>query len=370
VREQRKERREDYAMAPSEYDVIPYRTEFRPQVVSLMQYLWGDDLDGNGSYFQWKYEDNPYAESPLGMVALQKGEVVGFRGYFATRFKVCGRNDNLIVLFPGDTCVHPDHRRKGLSVIMGNRAMKEYAPNYRLFFNTTCTRNSLPGYQKMGFLPLAPKVYLTRCPLLGLIKYIPRANDSIPLSDSQIRFGQFGDILVSDQPRPKEMSSLVAAPNRAEGKIRLFQDEVFFRWRFRNQRNKYVFYYRMEEDIPTGYVVLGVSPNNRRGHILDYAEKESSALREILRYIIKVKHFDLLSIYEFCLDDTWMQTLKDLGFKTHSLVQVIERKLHGELPLLIRPVKETFAEDDFLIEGIDAREIENWSLKPICSDAV
>jgi hypothetical protein len=68
-----------------------------------------------------------------------------------------------------------------LSVAMGNLAIKEYNPRYRLFFNTSCTRSSLPGYQKMGFSPLSPKVYLTRYSLLSLIKYILASRKSFPL---------------------------------------------------------------------------------------------------------------------------------------------------------------------------------------------
>jgi hypothetical protein len=312
-------------MDSSGYEIIPYRPELRPQVVSLMQYLWGKDIDGNRAYFKWKYEDNPYTESPLGIVGLKKGAVVGFRGYFATRFQVGERNDSLIVLFPGDTCVHPNHRRKGLSVIMGNLAMEEYALRSRLFFNTTCTRNSLPGYQKMGFFPLTPKFYLTRCPHLGLLQYIPAAHESLPLSASRVRFGRFDNILVSSQPKPEAMSSLVAGRIKKGGTIRLFQDEDFFRWRFCSPLNKYVFYYWMEEDRTTGFVVMGISPNNRRGYILDYAENAGSAIEEILKYVIEARPSNLLSIYDFCLEDTLRHTVKGLGFKTHGLVRIIEK---------------------------------------------
>ena len=351
------------------YDTSPYRPELRSQVVNLLQYLWGDDSDGRLSYFKWKYEYNPYTESPPGIAALYEGQVVGFRGYFATRLKIAGKNDDIIALCPGDTCVHPDHRRKGLSMAMGNMAMKEYARQYKIFLNLTCTRDSLPGYQKMGFLPLAKKVYLTRCTLLGLTKYVLAARASSPLEAGRIPFGRFDHILVSDQPRPAEMHALVAAQDRGEGKIELFQDEDFFRWRFGNRRSRYVFYYLMKSDVAVGYVVMGVSPNNQRGYILDYAETDGRAIREILSYVIRAKHFDLLSIYNFCLDGIFLPTLKGLGFKTNSLVRIIEKRLHGELPLLVRPVQETYAESDFFIAGIDTRKIENWSLKPICSDA-
>ena len=165
------------------------------------------------------------------------------------------------------------------------------------------------------------------------------------------------------------MYSLVSGSRCKDGKIRLFQDEGFFRWRFGNPRKKCAFYYLMNGDVATGYVVMGVSLNNRRGYILDYAHKDGLAIQEILRYIISVKHFDILSIYNFCLNDTFLQILKRLGFKTNSLVRIIERIRIGELPLLIRPVKETYTERDFFIEEVDMRKIENWSLKPICSGA-
>jgi hypothetical protein len=221
----------------------------------------------------------------------------------------------------------------------------------------------------MGFLALGQKVFMTRCSLLGLMHYIPTAQRSLPLSSSRIRFGRYGKVVLSNRPEPEAMSSIVAAHAETGATIRLSRDEVFFRWRFESPRSKNVFYYAMEGDRLTGYLVMGISPNNRRGYILDYAEEGAAAVEDILESVIEARYFDLLSIYDFCLDNTFRQRLKGKGFKTHSLVRIIERKLHGELPLLIRPVKETFEENDFFIEGIDSRKLENWSLKPICSDA-
>jgi GNAT superfamily N-acetyltransferase len=355
-----------------EVDIVCYQPEFKLQVIDLMQYLWGSDPTRNRSYFEWKYEANPHTKSPLGIVALQEGLVVGFRGYFAVRFEVTGRNDYILVLCPGDTCVHPDYRRQGLSVKMGSVAMREYADQYRIFLNTSCSQNSLPGYLKMGFLPLASKVYVTHSTLFGLVRYViagPRG-DASPVEASRIRFGSDGDILVSPMPRPEEMSALVARQAQSEGRFGLVQDATFFQWRFGNPRGKYVFYYWLQDGVTTGYVVLSLSLNNRRGHIVDYASTGGRAMQEILSYIIKSKQFDLLSIYGFCLDDGLWQALKGSGFTADSLVRTLERKLYGELPLLVRPVKENYAEADCFVEGLDIRRIENWSFKPIFSDAV
>jgi hypothetical protein len=354
----------------AEADIVHYRPEFKLQVIDLMQYLWNSDPSGNRSYFEWKYEASPYTESPVGIVALQQGQVVGFRGYLAVRFEVPGRNDNVLVLCPGDTCVHPGCRRQGLSVKMGKLAMREYTGRYAIFLNTSCSRDSLPGYLRMGFLPLVAKVYVTRSTLLGLVRYTLSRPQAWPTAASRVQFGSGGNILVSHTPRPEEMSSLVARQGQAESKIRLVQDTAFFRWRFGNPRSKYLFYYWLEDGVAAAYVVLSLSPNGRRGYIVDYAPVERRVLQEILSHIIRSKQFELLSIYGFCLDEPLWQVLKGLGFKADSLVRSLESKLHGELPLLIRPVKEDYAEADCFIEGLDARRIESWSFKPIFSDAV
>jgi len=356
-------------MTQSKYDIKLFPPELKSQVIELQQYLWGDDLAANTAYFEWKYMNNPYTESPLGIVALYKGQVVAFRGYLALRFRTSTEND-IIILCSGDICVHPDHRLKGLSLAMGDTAKQEFAEKYKIFMNLSCTRASLPGYIRNGFLPLTNKVYLTHSSPLGLTKYILTTRKSFPLTSSRVTFGRFDRIQVSDRPEPAKMYALISAQKKAAGKITLYQDEKFFQWRFNNQRHKYVFYYLEEDDHLQSYVVLGISPNNRRGYILDYAEKEEGAFKEILRYIIQTRNFYLLSIYNYCLDENFTETLTELGFSGDSLVRILEEKRDGEQPLLFRPIKAKYKKSDLFFAGIDMRSIENWSLKPICSDAV
>ncbi len=114
---------------------------------------------------------------------------------------------------------------------------------------------------------------------------------------------------------------------------------------------------------------MGVSPNNRRGYILDYAENDGRVLDTIFRYVIKMNHFDIFSIYNFSLSDKLLHILKGLHFYTNGLTQKMEKYFNGEWPLLIRPVKKRFVENDWFIEGLDIRNIDGWEIKPICSDA-
>jgi GNAT superfamily N-acetyltransferase len=350
------------------YEIRLYRSEFFPQVVDLLKYLLGNDHESNRDYFKWKYDDNPYTEFPLGIMALYKGKVVGFRGYFATRFQIKVKNDKIVSLCPGDTCVHPDHRRKGLSVAMGNRASEEYSGKYPFFLNLSSTKISLPGYLRMRFLPLSSKKYLTRCSMAGLVKFLFNAKKRCHQIAPKVPFGTFDDIIVSQQPRPEEMHILVEGLEVSTDKITLYQDEDFFRWRYANKHNKYIFLFRIKNEVIIGYIVIRVSPNNRRGYIVDYAQGDETSIEKILKFIIKAGFLDVLSIYHFSLTDDIKHKVQDLGFKKVSLFRVIERRIKGELPLLIRPVNHDYSNSDFFVEGLDLRKIENWHIKGICSD--
>jgi len=364
-------------MPDKKYDITHFLPEHKSQVLDLLTHLWKYEHHAFSDLFRWKYFDNPNSEMPLGIVALYNSRVVGFRGYFANRFVINGINNNIIVLHPGDTCVDPNHRKNGLSVAMGNLATQYNTSKYPLLMNMTCNNKSLPGYLKLGFQPLDQKISLKWCSLnpLELYRYHKAGRDNKSLAIRRIKLGQFGDILVSDSPLPELMASIIKTQAYPKGKICLYQDQTFFEWRFKNPVHKYVFYYFMKNKIAQGYIVIDVSDRNY-GTILDYGESNDQAIAAILTYLIKSKNFVVLSIYDYGIDDKLRKVLSSFLFiKNHPLKRLkrIIVKSSDErqpLPLLIRPVKKSFTEDNFFIEKVDVRKIDNWRLKPICSDAV
>ena len=350
------------------YEIKLYHPEYLPQVIKVLSYLWGENQKQNLSYFQWKYHENPYTDDPLGIVCLYEGKVVGFRGYFATKWKIKEKNAEFYILCPGDTCVDPDHRLKKLSLIMGNRAMEEYKDKYKIFLNFSSTKNSVPGYLKMGFVPLIDKAYINRDNIFVIISYIKTVNKKVGLHEGKISFGEFDEIIVAETPKPKEMSAIVNRQNSHKSKITLSQDEKFFKWRFGNCRRKYIFYYYHKNKMVTGYVVMKVSENNKRGFIVDFSADETVAIEKILEFIIKLKHYDILSIVNYSINENISWVLKKLQFKGNSLTCLIEKRRDGECPLFLRPVGYDYSESEYFIEDLDIRNIDNWSLKEICSD--
>jgi len=85
--------------------------------------------------------------------------------------------------------------------------------------------------------------------------------------------------------------------------------------------------------------------------------------------VLEKSHFDVLSVYRFSLGPDQARSFSALGFKTNGWLQQIEKKVKGDLPLLVRPVKKKFEAEDLFIEGLDIRKPENWMIKGICSDA-
>ena len=298
------------------YRIVHYHPDMFGKVLELMKWLHGDRHDVNKAHFQWKYCDNPYADRPLGIVALHNNDVVGFRGYLATAW------NKAMVLCAGDTIVHLEHRKKGLSIAMGEEAHNRYVSQYDVFMNFSGTTSSIPGYLKLGFVPLVDKVYLYK--------------------DSLDKEGQLDDVYESQEPMPYK------APDNV---IALVRDDKFLKWRFRNNKNKYTFY-RCQQDCIT------VSMNeNYSALILDYTENDVDVLKRIIQYATNVGSFTSIMIKDFSLSNGFSQVLKELGFKSRSKRRVV--------PVLVRPTG-----DDWLIDGLDIRKVGSWELRGICSDNV
>lgn len=355
-----------------DYEIVNYSPEFFTEIVGLQKYLWPTYTGTTATYLKWKFEENPINKKFLGVVALYRGKVVGFKGFFVTRWRIGNKRDDILMLSPADICVHPDHRKKGLFSAMTNFAIEEYEnTQYKVFIGLSINTSSGSGYQKMGWPKIADRTSTRQYTLAGLINWALANKTGRSLYKHQINYDRFGNIEVSDKPKPYKMHSVIMKQKALDNKITLFKDADFFKWRFHNIRRKYFFYYHWKNESINGYVVIETVDNSTSGHILDYAETENGALRELLHYIIRKRHFDILSTWNFNLREDFSQTLESLEFSTTNLLGRIEKKFPSEfpaLPVFVRPVKKIYKEEDWFIEGIDIRDIKNWEINRICSD--
>ncbi len=354
-------------VSSGECEIRPVLRGDFPRVADLLRHLTHAASSWNRDYLTWKYLDNPFVERPLGIVAVVGREVVGFRGYYATPWQVPASSYEILVLSPGDTCVHPGHRRKGLSVEMGRAAMQELHPDYRIFLNMTAGASSAPGYLRMGFVPLHDKSRLTLTSFGRWARALPRLRGS-PLAG--VEFGEFGDIAVSPDPLHEEMGRVAMDPSSSEAKLTPLQDERFFRWYFRVPRMNHVFYYAREHGRVTGYVVLRVEEFGQRATIADYSRRSFAAVARILRFLARSRTFSLISIYSFTPNPELRRLLDQLGFRVDCAYERLRRRMNRVWPLFVRPVRVNPEDEDWFVERLDIREISSWEISEIRSDAI
>ena len=350
------------------YDIVPYHPEFLDGVLQVLRHLWGNDHEKNRSYFHWKYTLNPYTEKELGIVALHKNKVVGFRGYFATRWKINETDKKFITLCPGDLCIEPDHRRRHIAMLTGQAAMRDYTETYPIFFSFSSNKKSTQLAFKMGYTPLASRQYLNQYTIPGLFKYILLSGRPGKGIDISVPTGDFGNLEISEHPKPSRMADLVLRQTCRSGKIYLDQDEDFFKWRFNNVRKQYVFYYYKENEEIKGYMVVRVTPGKKRGFIIDYVVPDESSAFKLVAFPIKNNQFNVLSISRYSVAGPMAGALMKLKFKSTNIIESVKKTIEGDWPLLVRPVRQNASEKDYYVDGIDIRMIDNWSLKEICSD--
>ncbi len=313
-----------------DYKTVPYNPEFLDDSADLLKTLWSRTQDERVKYLKWKYHDNPYAEKSLSIVALHGKKVVGFRGYCATPWQVQGKE--LIALMVGDTVVERSHRRRGLSMTMGRLACEEYSSDYKFLLNMEANRKAAPGYLKLGFHPLLDK--------------------RMQISFAKMDKAGIENVVVSDKPDLQMMHQ------PATDKIVLRSDSEFFNWRYKsNLPYKYKFYYHNQD-----YITIGQLPKNDTAHILDYTENDISSFEILLKCIRYTPSIVTLSIRTMNLSENVSSVLKKLKFKDNN----IKNKLIT--PILVRPVAPNPTEEDWFLNGLDMRDINNWELKGICSE--
>jgi len=355
-----------------EYEILNYSPKFFVEVVDIQKYLWPAYTDNTAGYLKWKFEDNPFNKKFLGIVALYRGEVVGFIGLFVTRWRIGNKKDCILMLSPSDICVHPDHRKKGLFSAMTAFTVGEFENTaYKAFIGLSINTSSGIVYQKMGWPKIADRTSARQYSITGLINWALTKKTGKSLLKNKINYGIFGNIEVSNKPRPEDMYSVIVKQKTPDDKIVLCKDIDFLKWRFLNIRRKYFFYYHWKNGSIDGYVVIETVDNSTSGHVLDYAETENGIIHELLQYIIRKRHFDILSAWNFNLREEFYQTLESLGFSATNLLVRMEKKFPSEFPMLpvfVKPAKKTCKEEDWFIEGIDIRDIKNWEINRICSD--
>jgi GNAT superfamily N-acetyltransferase len=132
--------------------IRPFRDGDESQVLDLLRVSLGGRPAGTRApdLFRWKHLENPFGRSML-FVGEASGRIIGLRAFMWWRFEA--GDQTITAVRAVDTATHPDFRGRGVFSELTRAALDEARANADMVFNTP-NEKSLPGYLKMGWVPV------------------------------------------------------------------------------------------------------------------------------------------------------------------------------------------------------------------------
>jgi GNAT superfamily N-acetyltransferase len=369
------------------YEIVRYRPELREGILRLQTHLWSPDRSLNEAYLAWKHEQNPYRGEPLIYLALCGGEVVGMRGFLATRWEVGSPAETFEALYAGDFAIAPEHRDRGLVSRIMQTAFRELRDgSYPYAINLSAGRVTLlsslaAGWRSAGLVEpigrrslraaalLRVRGRLSRLPLVGGIaaRLAVRASGALaPFSrldrKQARRQGRLGPrITIERAARCEEMAKLVSRLP-FDGRIRHVRDERFFAWRFRNPFRNYRFFY-WDEGRLEGYLVLQTGrPPLGRVHVVDWEARDEGVRAGLLDAVFACGRYPELVAWSAAVPTAARSLLARTGFEPMDRAKTAR----GFPCVLVRPIREQQTED-WTVAGRSLVDPADWDLRMIYS---
>jgi GNAT superfamily N-acetyltransferase len=259
------------AGSDDEYRIRRFEPGDRGEFCSLYESVFDDAA--TTEWFDWKYAENPFVDHVPIFLAERDDRIVGARPFFA--LGTCAGDRDVLALQPGDTMVHPEHRRQGLFSRMTERAIDVYGDHNgdhepAFFFNFP-NGQSRPGYLSMGWRLVGetPIYYRIQNPLgmcglpidnrVGATLQRLTRPVAAGILDTVERFASVSTADVAVERRSDVPGSALAALYRADvpDRVHARRDERFYRWRFANPRWTYTTYLARRGNDLLGSVVVG-----------------------------------------------------------------------------------------------------------------
>jgi hypothetical protein len=386
------------------YETVRYRPELRAAVVRLAALTRAEELAAR--YVHWKYESNPYIETPLIYLVTHGDEVVGMRGAYGAKWEVGNRGDALIVPCFGDLVIAPGHRNRGLVTEIMKLALLDLCDRgYPYAFSLSSGSITFLSSRAMGWRGVAARQPLTRLSRTHaaqeglrrqirrrpvLLRAARRARALVPGRTSPPTPSATGAPVASDgpdtrdrvftafdrnsrgptdvplsasrSPRPHDMASLVSRLP-SDGRLRHDRSETYFAWRFQDPRSGYRFLYWDDGGL-RGYLVLGARTGRRENAaIVDWDAEDMDVRMRLLDAALEWGKFRSIQ--------TWAG-----GIPSTVREQLAVRRFHEEgsarswdTAILARPTCDAGMHDAWALGGRSMLDAARWDLRMINSDA-
>jgi len=372
-----------------DFEIVRYTSDLKGQVIQLQTALWSSRPALNAAYFDWKYEANPYVEEPLIYLAMQRGVVIGMRGFFGIALEGGQAGQALRGLYADDTVVAPAHRGCGVMTRVMQVAIADLAARgHENLFNLSAGPATLHSSLQMGWCsagwmrPMRRKSLLTRLRrrmprLAGSLRWPQRAPlppggapdpaslDGLDLRRIGAATRPYPQVTVATLPRCAEMAVL-AQQGARPGKLRHRRDATYFGWRFANPLSRYRFIYWDDGGLQ-GYLVLQDYTSDLADrdlvNIVDWEARTPAVQAALLEVATALVPGRVLTSWSAGLPLPTIDLLRNSGFRADCEPLAAE----AVPSLIMRPLRAVLAADAFNILGMNALDLANWDLRMLFS---
>jgi len=130
-----------------QYEIRPYGTGDRADVLSLFETVW--ETDRSEEWLVGSFEQNPDLDGSPVVVADTGDAVVGARPFVP--FPMQAGSTAFTAVLLNNAMVHPDHRRRGLFTRMMEEVVRTFEAREASFLFNFANHRSTPAYRKLGF---------------------------------------------------------------------------------------------------------------------------------------------------------------------------------------------------------------------------
>ncbi|MDH3978025.1 MAG: GNAT family N-acetyltransferase [Gammaproteobacteria bacterium] len=368
----------------NEYEIIRYSPEYDDQIAELQTGLWSQDKALNRRYLDWLYKDNPYAKgTPHIYLAIQGDQVVGMRGFWASKWEASGQT--LCVLVADDLIIDPEHRNRGLhQKLMQTAFLTLKNTDYQYALNLSASPLNIMasltmGWKSAGLLELAgrPSVDSIFPGIRAALQQTPGlwrfSNSSLFFSKAErqpfLGIDQHANnplihgnrkISATKNPDMDAMCGLIESLP-CNNRIRHVKNEQYLNWRYNNPRADYRYIYSRTKSLD-GYLAIsyltGNTADGGRTGIVDFEARDDATLAALISYA--AKYFNKLVLWTGTLDKNQLSCFKENGFLP---IDPAKRE-RGCPALLIRALQ---SDPDHGFTNLSLDDLNSWDLRMIYS---
>ncbi len=339
-----------------DYQIVPFSEKYKTSLIKLLGYMWKSlSEDQIKEKFEWRYELNPFQEEPFIFLATDESDnVVGFRAFVVQNF--CLQNNRVKIYNPADAIIHPHHRRKGLFSKMTKTLIETVTANddRGIILNLSSNEKSTPGYLNLGWIRTnGIKKYGYRVSVKNFLGV--RKKERIEEYKEKTNYGTF------------ELTNTIKAGLLGFNKFNIpyhgdtlhnCRSEAFYLWRYHSapDKDRYISAYLMDLNKITAYVIVK-KLSKQHYSLMEFGAESEFLLEFLLHEVMKKVHIPILRSWMINQKD--QEVLSKCGFITESpwMLKLLKKK---RLAVLVRPTTPYPKNDDFIFEGLDIRNVENW----------